>query len=74
MVNLSKGMKKQVKIEDIIFDSDLYPRVKPNWVTIVDYKESMVVGSKFPPIILAIHQRKMYLVDGKAPLRYSLVW
>lgn len=66
MVNrISKGVKKMVKISDIEFDSELYPRTKPNWLTIVDYKESMVAGAKFPPIILAVHNRKMYLVDGK---------
>lgn len=66
MVNrISKGVKKMVKISDIEFDTELYPRTKPNWVTIVDYKESMVAGAKFPPIILAVHKKKLYLVDGK---------
>lgn len=61
----SKGVKKQVKIEDIYFEQDLYPRTKPNWMTIVDYKESMVTGAKFPPIVLATHHSKLFLVDGK---------
>jgi len=66
MVNrLGKGINKQVKIEDIEFDQDLYPRIKPNWMTIVDYKESMVTGAKFPPIVLATYHSKLYLVDGK---------
>ena len=62
---ISKGIKKQVNIADIMFDEELYPRSKPNWMTILDYRESMVSGAVFPPIILAIHNKKMYLVDGK---------
>jgi hypothetical protein len=60
-----KTVNKLINISDITFDDELYPRARSNWMTIVDYKESMVTGAKFPPIILALLNKKLYLVDGK---------
>jgi len=62
---MGKGIKKNVNISDIEFDEDLYPRTRPNWLTIVDYKESMTTGAAFPPIVLATYKGKLCLVDGK---------
>lgn len=61
----SRKIIKSVKIEDIFFDEDLYPRTQSNWQTSYDYAQSMKTGSKFPMIILALLNKKLYLVDGK---------
>ena len=62
-------MKQTVlKIKDIKFDQELYPRHNTDWVVIYKYSESMKVkGANFPPIVVAQtgKVRKSYvLVDG----------
>jgi ParB-like chromosome segregation protein Spo0J len=61
----ARKIKGNVPLTEIHFDEELYPRSTYNWQTSYDYAESMKVGAKFPPIILALYKNKKYLVDGK---------
>ena len=62
---MAKAIKSRVKISEIFFDEELYPRISYNWQTGYDYSQSMLAGAKFPPITLALYKGKKYLVDGK---------
>ena len=53
-----------VKIGDLIFDEDLYPRMKVGWLTAYQYAQAMKAGSVFPPILVGKHEGKLYVVDG----------
>ena len=62
---MARAIKGKVKLNEIVFDEELYPRSMYNWQTGYDYSQSMKVGAKFPDIILALYKGKKYLVDGK---------
>lgn len=62
---MGRKINQKVLIKDVFFDEELYPRSGYNWQTGYDYSESMKTGAKFPPIILALYKKKLYLVDGK---------
>ena len=62
---MGRTIKGEVKLSEIEFDEELYPRTSYNWQTGYDYSQSMKVGAKFPDIILALYNGKKYLVDGK---------
>lgn len=53
-----------VKINDLVLNEEMYPRMKQSWVTAYDYAESMKTGTKFPPIVVAKFNKKQYLIDG----------
>lgn len=54
-----------VRLDEIEFDMEIYPRVGYNWQTGYDYSQSILSGVKFPPITLALFRGKKYLIDGK---------
>jgi hypothetical protein len=59
-------MKEQlIKIEQVGFDEELYPRTRYDWFTANDYKNSMMTGAVFPPIEVALLNGKFYLIDGR---------
>jgi hypothetical protein len=58
-------VKKTVKIKNIIDDDAIYPREQTNWHKILNYKNDMEAGCKFPPIKLGSFNKKLYLVDGE---------
>ena len=59
-------MKEQIlKTKQVIFDEEVYPRNKFNWLVAHNYANAMQSGSVFPPIIVASYERKFILVDGK---------
>lgn len=60
-----RKIKAKIKLNEIVFDEELYPRSMFNWNTAYDYYMSMVAGAKFPPIIVAVNNGKKILVDGK---------
>jgi hypothetical protein len=62
---MERKIYKQVKLKDIVFDKELYPRENPNWLTAYNYSENMKQGAIFPPITLALFKKKLYLIDGK---------
>lgn len=58
-------MKEElVKIVDLVFDSELYPRMKVAWFTAYSYAQAMRSGKEFPPIIVGVLKGKRYVVDG----------
>jgi len=52
-------------VNEVFVDEELYPRVQPFYLTISEYKQSMLSGTKFPPITLALFHNKLVLVDGR---------
>jgi hypothetical protein len=58
-------VKKQIlKIKEIIIDEKLYPRLEYDENTSKRYSLAMESGADFPPIVVAIKNKKFYLVDG----------
>lgn len=57
--------ERLLRIKQIIFDTKLYPRTQPDWMTSYSYSEAMKSGAKFPPIVVAQYENKYLLVDGK---------
>jgi len=53
-----------LKIDELNFDDDLYPRLKVNWLTAYQYAQAMRAGATFPPILVGKYGGKMYVVDG----------
>ncbi|MFW6174001.1 MAG: ParB N-terminal domain-containing protein [Elusimicrobiota bacterium] len=62
---MARKIKSKVKIDEIYFDEELYPRSAYNWQTGYIYSQSMKAGAKFPPITIALYKGTKYLVDGK---------
>lgn len=57
--------KTQVlKISELIFDSNLYPRMKTSWLTAYQYAQAMRSGSTFPPIMVGLFEGKHHVIDG----------
>lgn len=68
--------QSEIKLGDIVFDGAIYPRQKPSTTTILEYADSLAVGSVgtvFPPIIVEADTNR--LLDGyhrwKAYLEYN---
>jgi ParB-like chromosome segregation protein Spo0J len=53
-----------VKVSELVFDSELYPRNKVSWLTAYSYSQAMRAGEVFPPIRVGLFQGKKYVVDG----------
>jgi len=62
---MGRSIKTKIKLSEVYFDEELYPRSHYNWQTGYDYSQSILSGAKFPPIVLAINKGKKCLVDGK---------
>lgn len=57
-------MKKLVKISDLVFDQEIYPRIRDQWQTAWRYAQSMKAGSEFPRILVGAFEDKLFIVDG----------
>ena len=57
-------MRKLLKISELVFDSELYPRLEVGWQTAYQYTQAMRAGSVFPPILVGSFEGKLYVVDG----------
>lgn len=55
---------KILKLEEVLFDKETYPRQNPDFVTVARYINAMKAGAKFPAITVALLNKKYYLVDG----------
>jgi hypothetical protein len=53
-----------LKISELEFDSEIYPRNEVNWLTAYSYSQAMRAGDVFPPIRVGLFKRKKYVVDG----------
>jgi len=56
--------EKLLKVEELAFDENLYPRLKVSWLTAYQYAQAMKAGAVFPPIVVGELNGKYYLVDG----------
>jgi hypothetical protein len=56
---------KQVKLKDIVFKENLYPRTHTDYSIVGRYVNAMLTGATFPPITLARFKGKLVLIDGK---------
>ena len=57
-------MKKLFKLDELVFDKELYPRIKIDWFTAYSYARMMKAGAVFPPILVGLYKGKYYVVDG----------
>lgn len=55
---------KILKLEEVLFDKETYPRNNPDFVTVARYINAMNAGAEFPAITVAELNKKYYLVDG----------
>jgi hypothetical protein len=53
-----------LKISELEFDSEIYPRNEVNWLTAYSYSQAMRAGDVFPPIRVGLFKGKKYAVDG----------
>jgi len=53
-----------LKVDELVFDTSLYPRMKTSWLTAYQYAQSMRAGAVFPPITVGVFEGKHYVVDG----------
>ena len=65
-------MEQIIKISEIIFKDELYPRTGVSYITIGNYAEKMKAGVKFPPILLGKIGSESILVDGYHRLQATL--
>jgi DNA modification methylase len=56
-------MSKLISIDKIVWDANVYPRIKWNKTTAESYADAMIAGDKFPAIIL--EKDTNILLDGK---------
>jgi hypothetical protein len=59
-----KSEVRLVKIDELTFDSSLYPRMKMSWLTAYQYAQAMRAGAVFPPITVGLLEGKRYVLDG----------
>ena len=57
--------QKLLRINEIKFDKELYPRNSYAWNIVQKYKLHLKNGANFPPIKVWLHKNKHYLIDGK---------
>ena len=57
-------MEKLLKIDEVTFKNELYPRTGVTYITVGNYTEKMRVGEKFPPIVVGKIGKELILVDG----------
>jgi hypothetical protein len=62
---MERKVNKTINLDEVFFDEELYPRSSVYWQVSFAYSEEMKAGAKFPPIVLALYKKKLYLVDGK---------
>jgi len=57
-------MEQIIKIDEIDFKEELYPRISVNYITVGNYADKMKAGVKFPPIVVGKINGETILVDG----------
>jgi len=56
--------ERLLKIDEVEFDWELYPRMNVNWLTALKYADAMKTGADFPPIVIGMYRGKRYVIDG----------
>ena len=56
--------KRLVRIDELKFDWDLYPRLKLGWLTAYQYAQAMRANAVFPPIVVGEFEGEFWVVDG----------
>ncbi|KKM59864.1 hypothetical protein LCGC14_1547630 [marine sediment metagenome] len=54
-----------LKIEQLVLDNRLYPRVESSERVIKTYMSDMNRGDKFPPLYVGLFKGKYFLIDGR---------
>lgn len=57
--------KAVLKLDEIEIDEEIYPRHNVDWQDTWKYSQAMKAGAKFPPILVALFQKRYYLIDGR---------
>jgi len=52
----------KIKLDEIIFDKEIYPRDRINWYKVAEYVEAIQAGEQFPPLIVEKNSKK--ILDG----------
>jgi len=60
-----KTEQKLLKLDEVIIDEKLYPRMGANYFIVSRYYNAMKTGAKFPPIVVAKTARGYILIDGR---------
>ena len=55
---------KLLKIEELVFEEEFYPRMQVDWMTVHRYAEAMKIGNEFPPITVCHWKGKWFVIDG----------
>jgi hypothetical protein len=56
-----KGFEREVALEKLVEDFSLYPRTQVNTTVVAQYRDAMLAGSVFPPIMV---DQKWRVIDG----------
>jgi len=59
-----KIQKKTIKLKDLVFDNNFYPRATRDWMKVYDYMTSIEAGVKMPPITVILRKDKYLVIDG----------
>lgn len=59
-----KGKRRILAIKDLVFDEDVYPRMKVGWLTAYQYAQAIKAGAEFPAIIVGFYKDRYYVIDG----------
>jgi len=61
---MSRKKSQLLKIDELIFDEERYPRIKVGWLTAYQYAQAIRAGSIFPPILVGqlagTHEKNKY--------------
>ena len=60
---------KLLKLSEVVLDEKLYPRSHVDWQTSARYYNALKAGAEFPPITVAVLNKKFILVDGAHRLK-----
>jgi len=61
---MARAKIRVFNLDDLVLNEKYYPRVKVNWLTVLNYAESLKAGAKFPPITVTKWEDQYIVVDG----------
>ena len=54
-----------LRVDEVVWDEDVYPRSHYNWQTALTYSNNMKSGNTFPPIVVARYEGRYIGIDGR---------